>query len=198
LLPRLVGQVNRPTWLGNTITTMYVKQCDCLNHYLFVCFHAYRRDGCPIYFLTHPHCIISTECYMNVIISAGHTLPAEFRPEPTEGSYKSHASPLPHPDHLVPLHLITCQTIPVQSKFDTSITCVWRHDLDTLGCYNWLFGRIEKMSKISFFVVTPAQSCWTVVDSTKSVSAEPDQTFEMLLIGFVVKIRSKNLIRVWF
>jgi hypothetical protein len=28
------------------------------------------------------------------------------------------------------------------------------------------------MSKISFFVVTPAQSCWTVVDSTKSVSAE--------------------------
>jgi hypothetical protein len=40
------------------------------------------------------------------------------------------------------------------------------------GCYNWQFGRIEKMSKISFFVVTPAQSCWTVVDSTKSVSAE--------------------------
>jgi hypothetical protein len=29
---------------------------------------------------------------MNVIISAGHTLPAEFGPEPTEGSYKSHAS----------------------------------------------------------------------------------------------------------
>jgi hypothetical protein len=26
----------------------------------------------------------------------------------------------------------------------------------------------------------------------------PDQTFEMLLIGLVVKIRSKNLIRVWF
>jgi hypothetical protein len=36
----------------------------------------------------------------------------------------------------------------------------------------WTFGRIEKMSKISFFVVTHAQSCWTVVDSTKSVSAE--------------------------
>jgi hypothetical protein len=28
------------------------------------------------------------------------------------------------------------------------------------------------MSKISFLVVTPAQSCWTVVDSTKSVLAE--------------------------
>jgi hypothetical protein len=39
------------------------------------------------------------------------------------------------------------------------------------GCYNWQFGRIEKMSKISFFAVTHAQSCWTVVDSTKSVSA---------------------------
>jgi hypothetical protein len=36
----------------------------------------------------------------------------------------------------------------------------------------WQFRRIEKMSKISFFVVTHAQSCWTVVDSTKSVSAE--------------------------
>jgi hypothetical protein len=34
------------------------------------------------------------------IISAGHTLPAEFGPEPTEGSYKSHASPLPHPGGL--------------------------------------------------------------------------------------------------
>jgi hypothetical protein len=31
---------------------------------------------------------------------------------------------------------------------------------------------LRKMSKISFFVVTHAQSCWTVVDSTKSVSAE--------------------------
>jgi hypothetical protein len=40
------------------------------------------------------------------------------------------------------------------------------------GCYDWQFGRIEKMSKIGFFVVTHAQSCWTVVDSTKSVSAE--------------------------
>jgi hypothetical protein len=40
------------------------------------------------------------------------------------------------------------------------------------GCYDWQFGRIEKMSKISFFVVTHAQSWWTVVDSTKSVSAE--------------------------
>jgi hypothetical protein len=49
------------------------------------------------------------------------------------------------------------------------ITCVWRDDLDTLG---WQFGRIEKMSKISFFVVTPARSCWTADDSTKSVSAE--------------------------
>jgi hypothetical protein len=36
----------------------------------------------------------------------------------------------------------------------------------------WQFGRIEKMSKISFFVVMHAQSCWTVVDSIKSVSAE--------------------------
>jgi hypothetical protein len=34
---------------------------------------------------------------MHIIISAGHTLPAEFGPEPTEGSYNSHASPLPHP-----------------------------------------------------------------------------------------------------
>jgi hypothetical protein len=40
------------------------------------------------------------------------------------------------------------------------------------GCYDWVFGRLEKMSKISFFVVTHAQSCWTVVFSTKSVSAE--------------------------
>jgi hypothetical protein len=32
------------------------------------------------------------------------------------------------------------------------------------------FGRIEKMSKISFFVVTHAQSCSTVVESTKSVT----------------------------
>jgi hypothetical protein len=48
-----------------------------------------------------------------------------------------------------------------------NISNVWSgDDLDTLG---WQFGRIEKMSKISFFVVTPAQ---TVVDSTKSVSAE--------------------------
>jgi hypothetical protein len=50
------------------------------------------------------------------------------------------------------------------------------------GCYDWHFGRIEKMSKFSFFVVschahsiytlvTHVQSCWTVVDSTKSVSA---------------------------
>jgi hypothetical protein len=33
---------------------------------------------------------------------------------------------------------------------------------------------LRKLSKISFFVVTHAhaQSCWTVVDSTKSVSAE--------------------------
>jgi hypothetical protein len=31
---------------------------------------------------------------------------------------------------------------------------------------------LRKWSKISFFVVTHAQSCWTVVDSTKSVSAE--------------------------
>jgi hypothetical protein len=45
-------------------------------------------------------------------------------------------------------------------------------NLDNLGCYDWQFGRIEKMSKISFFVVTPDQSCWTAVDSTKSVSAE--------------------------
>jgi hypothetical protein len=41
----------------------------------------------------------------------------------------------------------------------SSITRVWRDDLNTLG---WQFGRIEKMSKISFFVVTPAKSCWTV------------------------------------
>jgi hypothetical protein len=36
------------------------------------------------------------------------------------------------------------------------------------------FRYIEKMSKISVFVVTPAQrqSCWTVVNSTKSVSTE--------------------------
>jgi hypothetical protein len=31
---------------------------------------------------------------------------------------------------------------------------------------------LRKLSKISFFVVTHAQSCWTVVDFTKSVSAE--------------------------
>jgi hypothetical protein len=31
---------------------------------------------------------------------------------------------------------------------------------------------LRKWSKISFFVVKHAQSCWTVVDSTKSVSAE--------------------------
>jgi hypothetical protein len=45
--------------------------------------------------------------------------------------------------------------------------------LATWPGHSWLlFGRIEKMSKISFFVVTHAQICWTVVDSTKSVSAE--------------------------
>jgi hypothetical protein len=47
---------------------------------------------------------------------------------------------------------------------------------------SWLFASISvvtiillsflKISKISFFVVMHAQSCWTVVDSTKSVSAE--------------------------
>jgi hypothetical protein len=31
---------------------------------------------------------------------------------------------------------------------------------------------LRKLSKISFLVVTHAQSCWTVVNSTKSVSAE--------------------------
>jgi hypothetical protein len=38
---------------------------------------------------TLPDCIVSTESYMHNIISAGHTLPAEFGPEPTEGSHKS-------------------------------------------------------------------------------------------------------------
>jgi hypothetical protein len=48
---------------------------------------------------------------MYIIFSAGHALPAEFGPEPTEGSHKSHASPvLPHPGHLVPSLLTTCQT----------------------------------------------------------------------------------------
>jgi hypothetical protein len=45
---------------------------------------------------------------MNVIISAGHTLPAEFRPEPAEGSYKSHrviiATPWP-PGPITPHNL---------------------------------------------------------------------------------------------
>jgi hypothetical protein len=31
---------------------------------------------------------------------------------------------------------------------------------------------LRKLFKISFFVATHAQSCWTVVDSTKSVSAK--------------------------
>jgi hypothetical protein len=71
---------------------------------LFVCYH--------VYFLTPlPDCIVSTEWYMYIIFSAGHALPAEFGPEPTEGSHKSHASPvLPHPGHLVPSLLTTCQT----------------------------------------------------------------------------------------
>jgi hypothetical protein len=51
--------------------------------------------------------------------------------------------------------------------------------VDTLG---WQFGQIEKMSKISFFVVTPAQICWTVVDSTKSVSAEGYDANEKLKV----------------
>jgi hypothetical protein len=37
---------------------------------LFVCFHASRRDAWPLF-------------------PAGHTLPAEFGPEPTEGSHKA-------------------------------------------------------------------------------------------------------------
>jgi phosphate starvation-inducible membrane PsiE len=35
-----------------------------------------------------PDCIVSTECYMYIIFSAGHVLPAGFGPEPTEGSHK--------------------------------------------------------------------------------------------------------------
>jgi hypothetical protein len=34
------------------------------------------------------------------------------------------------------------------------------------------FNELRKCLKSAFFVVTHAQSCWTVVNSTKSVSAE--------------------------
>jgi hypothetical protein len=46
------------------------------------------------------------------------------------------------------------------------------HNVRKTVCQSEAFGRIEKMSKINFIVVTPTQICWTVVDSTKSVSAE--------------------------
>jgi hypothetical protein len=62
--------------LISLITRKYLVDIVCL----FVCFHASRRDAWPLF-------------------PAGHALPAEFGPEPTEGSHKAtrHRLPLPPP-----------------------------------------------------------------------------------------------------
>jgi hypothetical protein len=146
---------------------MYVKQCDCLKHYLlmarwpghsyvlFICFAISSSQKCLRVSKTESFGL-SRICFEMTRQAKMPSLSEKcLRVSKTESYSLSRI----------------CFEMTRQVTMSSSKAWLCLADEQHISCYDWQFGRIEKMSKISFFVVTHAQSCWTAVDSTKSVSA---------------------------